>query len=509
MTINSIRVRNLRSINDSNDIEIKNINFFLGSNSTGKSSVIRLFPLLKQSIETRTTAPILWYGRLVDFGDITSAIKNSSDERSMMIGISGTISSYIQDHYSFYQQTGYIPREQGGRINFDVRIHLKEGKSKSTAAHKYEINLPDNHIVIEFNDDSGIAEILINNTNFSEYSQKFNSAVRKGLFRHITWKTDRVNQYKIAENPALNSLTSILRNNLHHKVSNHTIAQLISQFRPGEKTAFLKRLQGIKGPQSWINFTRGLTTSTETFLTIIDTFNLLMLPYILESINLEISKTSTNTRYISPLRATAERYYRAQELAVDEIDPEGRNLHIFLNSLSKAQKQRFQLWLSENFDIQAQSNLAEGHINITLQELSSGDDFNMADMGFGFSQVLPILTQIWSALERTKGQSFTQIICIEQPELHLHPKLQAKLALVLSRSVSQAISQKSDLRFIIETHSEALINKMGMLINSSTIDSDRVGIYLFNRSTSGVEISRTNYTNNGFLENWPIDFFDY
>lgn len=76
-----IGFKNLRALKDTGDIPIKPLTVLLGNNSSGKSTFLRTFPLLKQSIETRTTGPLLWYGRFVDFGDFSNALtdKNSDD----------------------------------------------------------------------------------------------------------------------------------------------------------------------------------------------------------------------------------------------------------------------------------------------------------------------------------------------------------------------------------------------------------------------------------------------
>ena len=68
--MDSIRVERLRCLAYTGDIKIKPLTILLGQNSSGKSSFLRVFPLLKQSIESRTSGPILWSGRLVDFGNL-------------------------------------------------------------------------------------------------------------------------------------------------------------------------------------------------------------------------------------------------------------------------------------------------------------------------------------------------------------------------------------------------------------------------------------------------------
>jgi AAA15 family ATPase/GTPase len=79
--MNSIRVKNLRCLADTGYIPIKPLTILLGANSTGKSTFLRVFPLLKQSIETPTNTPILWYGEkgYVDFGTIKNALRDSAE----------------------------------------------------------------------------------------------------------------------------------------------------------------------------------------------------------------------------------------------------------------------------------------------------------------------------------------------------------------------------------------------------------------------------------------------
>ncbi|MEC4869038.1 MAG: AAA family ATPase, partial [Jaaginema sp. PMC 1078.18] len=75
-----IRIEHLRCLSDTGDISIKPITILLGQNSSGKSTFLRVFPLLKQSVESRTTGPILWNGRLVDFGNYEDAHEIGSNE---------------------------------------------------------------------------------------------------------------------------------------------------------------------------------------------------------------------------------------------------------------------------------------------------------------------------------------------------------------------------------------------------------------------------------------------
>ncbi|TCB76925.1 AAA family ATPase [Acinetobacter sp. ANC 4177] len=79
--IKSIKLKNLRSLKDTGDIEIKPITILVGKNSVGKSTFARTFPLIRQSCAEEKRAPILWYGKLVDFGDFKTSLNRSSVDK--------------------------------------------------------------------------------------------------------------------------------------------------------------------------------------------------------------------------------------------------------------------------------------------------------------------------------------------------------------------------------------------------------------------------------------------
>ena len=70
----SIQVKNFRSFQDSGKIEFNNVNLFLGKNSSGKSSILRLFPLFKQSILHELRGPFMWYDETYDFGSFSNVL---------------------------------------------------------------------------------------------------------------------------------------------------------------------------------------------------------------------------------------------------------------------------------------------------------------------------------------------------------------------------------------------------------------------------------------------------
>ena len=72
--ISHVRIQNLRSLVDTGFVEIKPLTILLGSNSSGKSTFLRSFPLFKQSVSKPLREPISWFDdSLVDFGDYETA----------------------------------------------------------------------------------------------------------------------------------------------------------------------------------------------------------------------------------------------------------------------------------------------------------------------------------------------------------------------------------------------------------------------------------------------------
>ena len=67
----------------------------------------------------------------------------------------------------------------------------------------------------------------------------------------------------------------------------------------------------------------------------------------------------------------------------------------------------------------------------------------------------------------------------------------------------------NDIRFIIETHSETIINTIGELIQSSELKKDHVNVVLFNANDEGLDkyIVESSFDDNGFLDKWPMGFF--
>jgi hypothetical protein len=283
-----------------------------------------------------------------------------------------------------------------------------------------------------------------------------------------------------------------------------------------DKKKILKQL-GKVGPKPWQTFIQELCGADrrQIYPKLHEVLSLAALPNILASIRYYLRSVITSTLYIGPARARSERYYRYQDLAVSEIDPDGKNFPMFLNSLNSRQIIEFSRWTESLFgyglDIERQSS--GGHMSINL--IAKGVKSNIVDTGYGISQILPVLGQIWwarSKLNRTPtGRSSLALLAIEQPELHLHPGHQALLADALVGEVADGSAlNSSQIHFLVETHSETLLNRLGELIAQKRIPHGDVQVVLFEALDDDIrltDVRTSSFNENGELLDWPYGFF--
>lgn len=136
---------------------------------------------------------------------------------------------------------------------------------------------------------------------------------------------------------------------------------------------------------------------------------------------------------------------------------------------------------------------------------NSGIELHPHEVGIGISQVVPVIVTALDDRER--------MLAIEQPELHVHPRLQAAMGDLFI----EAIATKKH-RFIIETHSEHLILRLlrrireteaGKAPENRQLRTDELGIYYLKQEGSVTRETRIDVDVNGeFIQPWPDDFFE-
>ena len=152
----SLRLKNYRCFEDTGDIPIKPLTFLVGSNSSGKSSFLKFFPLLKQSVSVRKRGVFLWNGHYVDFKDFKNTLRQKQadgrDEEGSMV-ISFDITNV---------QTVRRLRVKDSVINkIRLTLTLSQEEEHYDKLDKLEIGLPEQTITCEFNNENSTVSIKI------------------------------------------------------------------------------------------------------------------------------------------------------------------------------------------------------------------------------------------------------------------------------------------------------------------------------------------------------------
>lgn len=486
----TLRLKNFRCLEDTGDIKIKPLNFLVGANSSGKSSFLKFFPLLRQSVRVRKKGVLLWNYHDVDMRDFNNTLREGAEN----ITIDFTI--------------GVLPlkgrsRIASGRVTEDVHVALVIAASGDHYDYLSQIviNYKDQSIEIII-DNEGKTIINVNGKCMTDaYPMESIILVGQGtgIIPGLWFETEK----DIFSNPNYNF--SVMRKLIQEHFSSPQMAAARIR-RALDLVLFSK--QEIK---EFINTEWGVLLKDEDIEHLNDMLLYQNVGSILYSLNDCVTDFANSVEYIRPLRATVERYYRFQNYAIDEIDSNGENLAMYLYNLMSPQKKRLDEWTMRMFGFKILVNAHEGHVELGVSEGDTQVFHNLVDVGFGYTQLLPILVLIWKAVYTGPGRLLTRkntkkVIVIEQPELHLHPKMQMLFADMLVRVLQT--TKKGKFRFIIETHSETIINRIGEKISSeSDFTKDDVNVVLFQKGEEGSSVTVANYDKDGYLDNWPIGFF--
>lgn len=524
--VNAIRLRNLRSFPNELDIEhieLKPITVLVGKNSSGKSSFIRTLPLLRQSVEAKTTGPILWYGSYVDFGAYSEVIKNDCNEDVIYFDFKMNIdpmSIRRRNMHNIYRDYNVIVTSDASiPVVLELGVsHLKN----ETIAKKVKIQIENHDFEIDFDGRDKCTLKIKNDTSLSfdklNFSSNNNFIPRLGsieklerLVNGTSMKLMRFDDSYLSK-VVLESYITDLKKYFHKNTQIETIVKGINRIGVCKRSEVERRLLFIFSDNK--TFTDNLLKSTSKKV-ICDLFYKVAiyrsLNEIISFINIELDSAFRNVRYIAPLRATAERYYRHQDLQVDEIDHTGSNLAMLLKSFSDSEKKTFSSWTLEHFGFSVRAEELGLHYELMIRVEDDTKEYNINDMGFGFSQILPIVASIWVEVFRkrgTKDATSCLFFAIEQPELHLHPEYQSRLAILFAKVIQQANINKVNIKIIFETHSKTMIDALGDCVEDDIISNDDINVVLFSKDK--LNDTRTHFSSfdkEGFLISWPVGFF--
>lgn len=230
---------------------------------------------------------------------------------------------------------------------------------------------------------------------------------------------------------------------------------------------------------------------------------------------------SNNIHYVSANRGGPVKF--VEKMEIPEVHKVGRNGNFTINTLSTyKEKVSSKMNISNNDEheydlVTATTKWIEfimngGNVNVEdyaknenkrsstlslqfgFENNNSSRKFESYNVGFGYSYILSIIV---SALIAKEGN----ILIIENPEAHLHPKAQLNLSYLLAKLTGNGV------QVFIETHSEHIVNgfRIAALKDDFSLNNNDLNIFFFNYDFS---ITQLKIEKNGKIKNWPEGFFD-
>ncbi len=203
----------------------------------------------------------------------------------------------------------------------------------------------------------------------------------------------------------------------------------------------------------------------------------------------------------SPIRSQPKRTYDPiREL----YDPEGSEIPMYLMRIEATQKKEWETLKQHLLEFGKASGLFQ---NIELKNFGQalggpfqlrfkvrGPTCNITDVGYGVSQILPILVHVLNPSIYTA----TSFFLLQQPEVHLHPRAQAELSSLLAK-----LAHTGKGSFIVETHSDYMIDRARIEIRKGTIKPDEVSLIYFEPKGNIVNVHNIGFDEAGNLTNVP------
>jgi len=445
------------------EFDFSRVNILIGENSAGKSSIFKFLMALKQSLRSPNNkdSNLTLSGEDVDLGNYKETIYNHEIDRNLSFSF-----EFGEDYHSFFSSV-FI--EEPNEIN-----NLPEHTAQSKIVLNFELT----------NDLSSHKNIIFSISNEILGTIKFVFPQDENIAEQDI--------YLIGRSPK---------------------CELIFESKHFNQTFELKEIEYQK--EAFLTIVSGELENSITKYSNLEEIKHYELykhiAYLLMSQNY-LQKQLSRFEYVNPLlHNKVERIYLVGDKKnIRQVKNFRDLIDIFEFSPKETLKTGLtnflvNLGLFDNFSIKKEGSAREFRVNI------NGIDSNILDVGFGVSLQIPIFAQallsenahrITAADKKIVYEDKGETLLIEQPEVHLHPALQAKFMETL-------LSIGNNNVYFIETHSEHIIRMLQVMVKTKKISSDAISIHYFKKEGTEMQKSEHKIEFDGVLmPNFPKGFYD-
>ncbi|NUN96361.1 MAG: DUF3696 domain-containing protein [Candidatus Omnitrophica bacterium] len=523
--LHSLELENFKAFGTRVKIPCAPITLIFGPNSSGKSSILQALHLMKQTYdhcEKPGGLTLQGEGCIVDLGSFRELVHDHKPQREVRIKLATT---YENGSPSALEWTYQVPvgrsRESlssltvfvdGESHPFTVIYDIRQGTSKQRDRRKtQQLSRPPGLV-------AHCRTLITPPQQWEAYARTFfesRGQFEKCIDDHLErTKSDTGAEIFFPTLPRIKRRTALrllrrLKSEISCTTSPENTLHWISSLARGYKVPLSSFLLDSK-------VRKDTSQVFDLFLALLADVSLDSRPLYagwwrrIDSLQDAVGKLLDRVSPMGPFRRTPQRWYQVPDVMPVHVGLHGENFPylLFHNPalLSETNKWLEVLDMRYSLDIQ---QIGDGDLHLVEVRLSRRrprQNDALADVGFGVTQILPILVESLNATGR--------IITIEQPEVHIHPKLQADLGDLLIHSIKKEDANQ----FIIETHSEHLILRLLRRIRETTegtlpkgaepLKPEDLSVLYVKRGKEGSEVVQLPVTPDGdFAQPWPDGFF--
>lgn len=534
--IKSLSLRNFKGFSDEARIELRPITLLFGANSAGKSSVLQALQYVREILERRNVNAdrTLQGGEAVDLGGFLNLVHGRDSQRQIEIAIEmelgdSSIPELVPEAFEEWQTSDeqvwwvYETLQNIRRAVKTIAVRLRVGwneQREESIVQGYEISANGEWCLnIAASLDGRDAQMRINHDNPIFMVDVPDSDALLAELEEFVSPEDlgkSVSGLEVPKNRKLSSRSSVIP-------SLFMAVREAGMERPGEGLrAWLTGFRGALPRLDQMLYLQAPGAKGADNVYVVREFTA-FLSWLTVGPALLLRDQLRQMRYIGPLRRIPSRGFEVSLTKSESAWSDGMAAWETLITGSQDLVERVSDWMQlpaklgtgyavvrkgyQEFDPSHPVPRPVGPIRKRAQLVdSAGLTLYPQDVGVGISQVLPVVV--------AAQDSTASVVCLEQPELHIHPAVQVGLGdLFIDGAVNQGLS------FLIETHSEHLILRLLRRIReaaevaSQALDQPLtpalVGVYCVTKGNGAVSIDEIPVTRDGdFAKPWPQGFFD-